>query len=239
MSLSAAAAAHEIKQPLSRILLETQLTIERLQGRSPDPGDLGGYLETVLAESQHVVDMVSRMKALLRNVESKQGPVEVVDVVAGAILHSRRYLASHGVTLHEAGLEVLRAVVRSHPDLRCIVLSSMADELACPPELVEHLAAVIDKTAPLDELRLEVEAEVRRRLGGRPEGVSQDPATVLRPREREVFGLIGKGMTSRQIAATLGIRLPTVNTHRQAIASKLGVAGAELVRLATVYNQTR
>jgi len=137
------------------------------------------------------------------------------------------------------GLEVLRAVVRWHPDLRCIVLSSVADELACPPELVEHLAAVIDKTAPLEELRLEVEAVVRRRLGGLPEGVSQDPATVLRPREREVFGLIGKGMTSRQIAATLGIRLPTVNTHRQAIASKLGLAGAELVRLATVYNQTR
>lgn len=136
------------------------------------------------------------------------------------------------------GLDVLRAAMRWHPDLRCIVLSSVADELARPPELVKHLAAVIDKTAPLDELRLEVEAVVRRRLGGRAAAVSQDPATVLRPRELEVFGLIGKGMTSRQIATSLGIRLPTVNTHRQAIASKLGVVGAELVRLATVYNQT-
>jgi PAS domain S-box-containing protein len=112
-SLSAAAAAHEIKQPLSRILMETQLTIERLQGRMPDEGDLGRYLETVLAESQHVVDMVSRMKALLRNVESHQGPVELVDVVAAAILHSRRCLASHGVTLHEAGLD---AQARIHGD---------------------------------------------------------------------------------------------------------------------------
>jgi len=112
-----------------------------------------------------------------------------------------------------------------------------ADELASPPELVKHLAAVIDKTAPLDERRLEVEAVAR--LGGRPEGASQDPATVLRPRELEVFGLIGKGMTSRQIAASLGIGLPTVNTHRQAIASKLGVNGANLVRLATLHNQTR
>lgn len=112
-SLSAAAAAHEIKQPLSRILMETQLTIERLQGREPDPGDMRGYLETMLAESQHVVDMVSRMKALLRNVESKQGVVEVADVVAGAILHARRYVASHGVRLHEAGLD---GRVRIHGD---------------------------------------------------------------------------------------------------------------------------
>ena len=62
---------------------------------------------------------------------------------------------------------------------------------------------------------------------------------MLLPRELEVFLLIGKGMTSPEIAASLGIGLPTVSTHRQAIASKLGVVGAELVRLATVYNHTR
>jgi hypothetical protein len=47
--------------------------MERLKGRDPDPGDPRGYLETMLTESQHVVDMVGRMKALLRNVESTQG----------------------------------------------------------------------------------------------------------------------------------------------------------------------
>jgi DNA-binding NarL/FixJ family response regulator len=137
------------------------------------------------------------------------------------------------------GLDVLRAAVRRHPQLFCIVLSNAAHELVCPPDLMTHLAAVMDKTAPLDELRQEVENVVRRRLGGRPAAVPKDPATVLRPRELEVFGLIGKGMTSRQIATSLGIGLPTVSTHRQAIASKLGVTGANLVRLATVYNQTR
>jgi DNA-binding NarL/FixJ family response regulator len=137
------------------------------------------------------------------------------------------------------GLGVLRTAVRWHPDLHCIVLSGAAEELVCPEDLLKHLAAVIDKTAPLDELRLELETVVRRRLGGRPVAEAKNPATLLRPRELEVFELIGKGMTSRQIATALGIGLPTVSTHRQAIASKLGVVGAELVRLATVYNQTR
>jgi DNA-binding NarL/FixJ family response regulator len=137
------------------------------------------------------------------------------------------------------GLDVLRAAVRWHPEVHCIVLSSAVDEFACPADLARHMAASINKTAPLDELRLEVEAVVRRRLGGRPEGGRQDPTTVLRPREREVLELIGKGMSSRQIAAALGISVHTANTHRRAIASKLGVNGGELVRLATVYNQTR
>lgn len=126
-----------------------------------------------------------------------------------------------------------------HSDLHCIVLSGAADEFACPAELAGHLAALINKTAPLDELRQEVEAVVRSRQGVGPEAVRENPTMVLRPRELEVFTLIGKGMTSRQIAESLGISLHTVSTHRQAIASKLGVAGAELVRLATVYTQTR
>ena len=136
------------------------------------------------------------------------------------------------------GLDVLRAAASRHSDLRCIVLSSTADEFACPADLAEHMTASIDKAGRLDELRTEVEAVVRRHTGGEPKE-GRDPATVLRPREREVFELIGKGMTSRQIAESLGISHATVSTHRNAIACKLGAVGGELVRLATVYNQTR
>lgn len=137
------------------------------------------------------------------------------------------------------GLGVLKAAARRHPDLHCIVLSSAADEFACPADLKKHLAALLDKTAPLDTLRFEVEAVVRRRLGGRPEGGRQDPAKLLRPRELEIFELIGKGMTTREISDVLGITVHTVNTHRKSIVAKLGTMGADLVRLATLYNQTR
>lgn len=135
------------------------------------------------------------------------------------------------------GLGVLEAAAKRHPALHCIVLSSAADEFACPAELKNHLAALLDKTAPLDTLRLEVEAVVRRRLGDRPENAQRDLATVLRPRELEILVLIGKGKTTREIAGALGITVNTVNTHRKSIVARLGVVGAELVRLATLYNE--
>lgn len=135
------------------------------------------------------------------------------------------------------GLGVLKAAARWHPALHCIVLSSAADEFACAADLKKHLAALLDKTAPLDTLRFEVEAVVRRRLGSRPENAQQNPAEVLRPRELEVFERIGRGMTTRQIADALGITVNTVNTHRKSIVAKLGAVGAELVRLATLYNE--
>ena len=104
-SLSAALAAHEIKQPLSRILIETQLAIERLQGNVPDPDHMREYLENMLAESQHVVDMVGRMKAILRNADSKHGVIDLTEVVASAILYSRPSLLQHAVTLQHVGLD--------------------------------------------------------------------------------------------------------------------------------------
>lgn len=137
------------------------------------------------------------------------------------------------------GLDVLRGAVKRNGDVACIVLSSMAEELICPQDLAPRVAAVIDKTAAIESLRFEVEAAVRRRLGGLPRARMRDAATLLRPRELEVFERIGKGMSTRAIAESLGITVHTVNTHRKAIVSKLGVVGAELVRLAAIHNTTR
>ena len=127
------------------------------------------------------------------------------------------------------GLDVLRAAVKWHSDVACIVLSSMAEELICPQDLAPRVAAVIDKTAAVES----------RRLGGLPRARMRDVATLLRPRELEVFERIGNGLSTRAIAESLGITVHTVNTHRKAIVSKLGVVGAELVRLAAIHNTTR
>lgn len=112
-SLAAAAAAHEIKQPLGRILIETQLAVERLRHSPLRQASMEDYLEDMLAESRHVVDMLGRMKTLLRNVRSEHGPVDLAEVVSSAILFSRQLLTEHGVTLRDTGLD---RSVRIHGD---------------------------------------------------------------------------------------------------------------------------
>jgi DNA-binding NarL/FixJ family response regulator len=137
------------------------------------------------------------------------------------------------------GLDVLRAVKKWCPDVACIILSAGASEFTCPTEVAANVVALVEKTAALETLRFEVETIVRHRLGGLPKPGRAEPRDVLRPRELEVFELIGKGMTTRQIATALGISVTTVNSHRREIVAKLGAVGAELVRLATIYVQTR
>ena len=59
------------------------------------------------------------------------------------------------------------------------------------------------------------------------------PLGVLSARERDVFRLLVRGLTTRLIAAELGISRKTVDTHRERILKKLGLHSAvELVRFA-------
>ncbi|GHE66164.1 DNA-binding response regulator [Camelimonas fluminis] len=55
---------------------------------------------------------------------------------------------------------------------------------------------------------------------------------VLTPREREVLDRIAEGFTTRQIASGLSLSPRTVESHRAAIAAKLGTTSqAEMTRL--------
>lgn len=137
------------------------------------------------------------------------------------------------------GLEVLRVAVDTCPGIDCIVLSSAAGEFSCPQGLLPNLRALVDKTQAFDQLQAALAALVRARgVEVPPAAVAPDALALLRPRELEVFRLIGQGLTTADIGRQLGISTNTVETHRKSIAAKLDARGAGLVRLATLHNQT-
>lgn len=75
-----------------------------------------------------------------------------------------------------------------------------------------------------------ISAALSKRDGGaRVTGSSASPIDALSDREIEVFERIGRGLSTRQIAAALGVSPKTVQTYREHIKTKLGCAtSAEL-----------
>lgn len=66
--------------------------------------------------------------------------------------------------------------------------------------------------------------------------LSDGPLATLSARERDVFRLVVRGMTARQIAVALGIGPKTVETHRERILKKLAMHSVvDLVRLAAQH----
>jgi PAS domain S-box-containing protein len=146
VSMAAAAAAHEIQQPLTTILLETQRALERMQTGSAESDELRGSLERMLAESRHAVDMIGRMKALLRTVHSEQRPVAVAEVVSGALLYSKSLLADHGVRVHSRPIGEAAGLVGDGPQLQLALVNlirNAAEAMAGQPAGTRELAVEV------------------------------------------------------------------------------------------------
>lgn len=79
----------------------------------------------------------------------------------------------------------------------------------------------------------------KRHSGSAGRSGSREPVEILGDRELQVFGLIGKGLGTREIAAELGCSVKTVETYRARIKQKLQLtSGTALVREAVRWVQT-
>jgi DNA-binding NarL/FixJ family response regulator len=129
----------------------------------------------------------------------------------------------------EARLICLQAEHCSCPDLDRLSQAARRALVAAPeggwdwPQLVERIAKLAAQAGRKGPSRAVLAPQ---RLQG------------LAPRERTVLHRLGDGLTSRQIAAELGITLQTVETYRKNLANKLGVSGSQLVRLAVLCRCT-
>jgi len=123
------------------------------------------------------------------------------------------------------GIGVAEALIELNPNAQVVVLSGQASSFVCPAPLQPFIKGVVDKTAAFSQLQQVLERCLPR---------NQDPLT---PRQQEIYGLIGQGLSNKEIARATALSVATVETHRKAIAQKLGVRGAELVRQASLLGR--
>jgi signal transduction histidine kinase len=95
-SLTASAVAHEINQPLSRLLLTCRLEADR--GAGPN-----GFIDSVLGDAERVVTTIEKMKVLLRNVETGHEPTDLAQVVTSSLMQVKRPLRDNGIEISRRG----------------------------------------------------------------------------------------------------------------------------------------
>ena len=122
-------------------------------------------------------------------------------------------------------LAVAEALAATRPHSKVVVLSGQASSFVCPAALQPLIAGVVDKTSAFGQLTQVLERCLPH---------STEPLT---PRQEEIYGLIGQGLTNKEIARATELSVATVETHRKAIAQKLGMSGSELVRQASLRSR--
>ncbi|MFN5695713.1 MAG: sensor histidine kinase [Cyanobacteriota bacterium] len=109
-SLTAAAVAHEINQPISSLSLLSEQLI-RLAQEQPGPEGSLPLLQLLLSESRRVAEITEKMRMLLSSVETEHGPVALQAVVQGAITYLKRRMAAEAVQLEVIDLEAGDALI--------------------------------------------------------------------------------------------------------------------------------
>ena len=134
----------------------------------------------------------------------------------------------------EGGVAAIRRLRARVPDTRVVVLTSFASDDQVIPAVqagaAGYLLKDVDPSGLEAAVRLvhEGEALLDPQIAGRVmEEVAHAPpgsdVASLTPREREVLGLLGRGLSNRELADTLVVSEKTVKTHVSNILMKLGV----------------
>lgn len=99
-SLAASAIAHEINQPLSRILMTSQLVLEESSRSLSNRENLIPFLKELSSEAHRVVTTIEKMKGLLRTVAGPQSPLDLRNIVDASVLYCKPFLHSGAIDLH-------------------------------------------------------------------------------------------------------------------------------------------
>jgi DNA-binding NarL/FixJ family response regulator len=140
------------------------------------------------------------------------------------------------------GLTALPRLRAASPGMRVIVLTSLAEDLYAERALKAGADGFVSKSALGATLLEAVDTVLAGRVHVSPAlgerllrrlGAAPASRPELSPREIEVLRLVAAGRTTREIAETLNRSVKTVETHKQALKTKLGAQSpAQLMRLA-------
>ena len=171
-SLSAAAVVHEIKQPLSTMLLQCRLGLELVQERGLEASyEVQRTLQTLNDQADRVVEIMERMRMLLRNVETEHKSLDLTLTLESALLVLRRELRGAAIDLQTVGL--------NQP---CPVLGDAVQlQIAIANVIRNAIEAMVEDPGPrrlLVELSREATAVILRIEDSGP-GLTDDTAALL------------------------------------------------------------
>ncbi len=201
-----------------------------------------------------IVDSHPIVRAGLRQIIAGEDDLLVcaeTDTVGGArvaINETHPDLVIADISLNQGdGIELVREVRTHQPKLPILVLSVHDEAIyaerllsvgasgymtkqASSEQILYSLRRVLDGGICVSET---VAGNMIRRASGGSVGRWSDPIDRLSSREREVLHLFGKGLSTRETADSLKLKVKTIESHRQRIKGKLNLhSGAQLVQFA-------
>jgi two-component system, NarL family, response regulator DevR len=164
------------------------------------------------------------------------GEAGTAEEALGRIPATRPDVAVLDVRLPDGdGVEVCREIRSRHPEIRCLMLTSFADDEALFSAIMAGASGYVLKQVRGDDLVAgirrvaqgeslldpSVTARVLDRLRAKPE---ETELAALTEQERRILDLIAEGLTNRQIGERMFLAEKTVKNYVSNVLAKLGMS---------------
>ena len=151
------------------------------------------------------------------------------------------------------GIDLVKYVKRHHKQIPVLVLSMHDEYLYAQRALSAGARGYIMKQEAMESvvtaihhvldgkiyLNEKVKEHILSNMSNTPSARDKSPVERLTDRELQVFKMIGRGFSSREIAERLFLSIKTIGTYRERIKEKLNLKHAnELVRCAVHFEKT-
>ena len=154
---------------------------------------------------------------------------------------------------HSDGIDLVKHVKQHHKTLPVLVLSMHDEYLYAQRALSagargyimthEAMESVVTTIRHILDGKIYLNENMKEHflssMSGTPKTRNKNPVDRLTDRELQVFKLIGRGFSSREIAERLFLSIKTIGTYRERVKEKLKLKHAnELVRCAVHFEKT-
>ncbi len=151
-----------------------------------------------------------------------------------------------------SGIDLVEEIKKNHRGLPTLVLSMYDESLYAERAFLagalgyvmkqEAIASVVNAIRQVMNGNIyaseQIKEKVFKRLTSQAELEEQSPLDLLTNRELEVFRLIGRGLSSKEISEQLHLSIKTIGTYRENIKEKLHIKHfTELVKVAVHWTQ--
>lgn len=134
--------------------------------------------------------------------------------------------------LHQNKIDIPVIIITAHGDIPTAVRSMRLGVL-------DFCQKPVDPNTLLTLVKNAIEIDTRKTDARRQAEQARQQLSLLTPRERELLALLVDGKSYKEIAATLGISVRTVEHHRAHVNDKLGLERLpDLVRLTLLAEQS-
>jgi C4-dicarboxylate-specific signal transduction histidine kinase len=133
-----ASISHEVNQPLTAVVTNSQICLRLLAVETPRPDDMRATVERIVRDANRASEVVQRIRALAKRTEPKMVSLDINDVIREAILLVQRELLSHGVSLRTELASALPPVLGDRVQLQQVIINLLING-------VEAMAPITDR----------------------------------------------------------------------------------------------